>query len=117
MSRTFVQPGNSIDAVAPAGGVSSGDVVVVGSLVGVAETNAAEGETYALTLTGVHRLPKAVGAILAGAVVWFDAAAGKVVAATGIGLWPLGAAVAAAGTNDTEVLVRLNGVAVAAALA
>ena len=112
MAKSFVQPGDTIDAVAGVGGVKSGDVVVVGNLIGVAQTDALEGATYALSLTGVWRLPKATGAIDVGAKVWWDATVGNnVVNASGAGYWPIGCAVAAAGANDTTCLVRLDGVA------
>ena len=114
MAKTFVQPGDTIDAVAPVGGVTSGGVVVVGNLIGVAQSSALEAETYALALTGVWTLPKASGAILVGASVWWDSSGGNVANASGSGLYPLGCAVAAAGANDTTCLVRLDGVATAA---
>ncbi|MGA7452477.1 MAG: DUF2190 family protein [Rhodoplanes sp.] len=114
MAKTFVQPGDTVDPVAPVGGVKSGDVVVVGNLIGVAQTDALEGVSYALALEGVWRLPKASGAINAGAKVWWDAGNGNVANASGSGLFPLGCAVAAAGANDTTALIRLDGVATAA---
>ena len=104
MAKTFVQQGDTIDAVAGVGGVKSGDVVVVGNLIGVAQTDALEGASYALSLTGVWLLPKAAGAILVGAAVWWDATVGNnVVNASGAGYWPIGCAVVAAGSSDTTV--------------
>jgi predicted RecA/RadA family phage recombinase len=109
MSRTFVQPGNTIDAIAPAGGVKSNDGIVLGSLFGIAEVDAAEGETYSLTLVGVHRVPKATGGPLAaGALAYWDAAA-KNVTATAAGNTMIGAIVEQAASADTSALVRLNG--------
>lgn len=55
--------------------VKSGDVVVVGSLVGVAVADIAVGETGELGLTGVKSLPKAGVALAQGAVVYWDGAA------------------------------------------
>jgi predicted RecA/RadA family phage recombinase len=109
MSRTYLQPGNTIDAVAGVGGVKSGDAVVLGSLFGIAEVDAAEGETYSLTLVGVHVLPKATGAgINAGAKTYYDVSEKNCVALdTGNVL--IGAAVDTAGSSDTTVKVRLNG--------
>ena len=114
MAKTFVQPGDTVDAVAGVGGVKAGDVVLVGNLIGVAQTDAAEGVSYALALTGVWTLPKASGAILIGAQVFWDASAKNVVNASSAGLYPLGCATVAAGANDTTCIVRLNGVAVTA---
>ncbi len=109
MARTFVQEGNTIDAVAGVGGVKSGDVVILGALVGIAEVDAAEGATYALALTGVHKLAKAAGAgINAGAKTYWVTAA-KNCTATADSHTLLGACVETVGTDATSVLVRLNG--------
>lgn len=109
MARSFVQPGNTIDAVAGVGGVKSGDVVILGSLVGIAEVDAAESESYALNLTGVHKLAKATGAgINAGAKTYWQTATKDCTATAGSNTL-LGACVETAGTDATSVLVRLNG--------
>ena len=114
MATNFIQAGHRIDAVAGVGGVKSGDVVLVGNLLGVAQADAAEGVSYALALTGVWLLPKATGAILVGAAVFWDASAKNVVNASGAGLYPIGCATVAAGSSDATCLVRLDGVATAA---
>jgi predicted RecA/RadA family phage recombinase len=106
MSRTFVQEGNTIDAIASSGGVTSGSVQIVGAFVGIAEVDAAEGETYALTLVGCHRLPKAAGALNAGALAYWVDSPGNV---AGSGDTLLGAVVEYAASTDTSVIVRLNG--------
>jgi predicted RecA/RadA family phage recombinase len=113
MSRTFVQPGDTIDAVAPSGGVTVGVPVMFGALFGIPEVSAAEGETYSLTVVGVHRLPKAAVAMAAGAIAFFNTST-KAIGATGAGLFPIGAVIADAGSGDASVLVRLNGVAATA---
>jgi predicted RecA/RadA family phage recombinase len=116
MAKTYIQPGDVVTVTAPAGGVKSGDVLVVGNLIGICNIDAVEGAETELSLTGVWELPKATGQINAGAAVFFDNVTGhNVVNASGAGLFPLGVAVKAAGTNDATVRVRLNGVAVAAA--
>ena len=43
MSRTFVQPGNTIDAIAPVGGVKGGVPEMLGSFFGVPEVDRARG--------------------------------------------------------------------------
>ena len=114
--RTFVQSGNTIDAVAPSGGVVSGVPKVIGNLFGIPEVTAAEGETFAFTVVGCHRLPKAAGQILAGAKVWWDATTGHNVSnVTGSGFWPIGCAVEGVATDATEVVVRLDGIGLTAA--
>ena len=64
----------------------------------------------------MFELPKATGAAInAGQSVWWSATDKNIKAASASGLFPIGVAVRAAGTTDTSVRVRLNGIAVAAA--
>lgn len=113
--KNFIQSGHHIDITAPAGGVSSGDGVIVGSLFGIATTDAAEGETVLLTTTGVFDLPKLASAVIAaGDRVAWDVTAGQV-NLPGTGRFPIGIAIAAAGNGVAVVRVRLDGVATAAA--
>jgi predicted RecA/RadA family phage recombinase len=113
--KNFIQPGKVITVTAPSGGVSSGDGIVVGALFGIVTTDAAEAAMVEIALTGVFELPKASGQSNEGAAVWWDTSPGEVVNATAAGAFPIGVAVAAAGSSDTTVRVRLNGVSVVAA--
>ena len=110
MARTFIAPGNTVDAIAPGpGGVTSGVPLLIGNLFGVPEVTAAAGETFALNVVGVHRLPKATGGALEpGALAYWDASPGNVTG-TGASNYLVGAVVEHAGSDDTSVLVRLNG--------
>lgn len=113
--KTFIQNGHVITITAPAGGVSSGEGVLVGSLFGIAAYAALEGESVEIAIGGVFEMPKDPTAVLAiGDSVAWDAAA-KYVTAPGVGLYPIGAATAAAGPGVTTAAVRLDGVATAAA--
>jgi predicted RecA/RadA family phage recombinase len=67
-----------------------------------------------VSVKGVFELPKATGALNLGAAVSWDNVAHNVVSPAS-GKFPLGVAVKAAGSSDTTVRVRLNGVATAAA--
>jgi predicted RecA/RadA family phage recombinase len=59
MARPFVQPRNTIDAIAPGlGGIFTGVPLLTGNLFGIPEITAALGQTFALNLVGVHRVPK-----------------------------------------------------------
>ncbi len=113
--KNFIQNGDMISVTAPAGGIVSGQGIVVGSLFGVAAKAAAEGESVEIATVGVYELPKAPATVIAqGArVAWDDAA--KQVALPGVGMHPIGAAVLAAGNGPTTVRVRLDGVATVAA--
>jgi predicted RecA/RadA family phage recombinase len=73
--RNYRQSANTVTVVSPIGGVSSGDVVVIGSLIGVATASAVAGADLEFALTGAYLLPKATGggsAIAAGARLWWD---------------------------------------------
>ncbi|OHV26602.1 DUF2190 family protein [Rhizobium sp. RMa-01] len=110
--KNYVQRGDVVTATAPAGGVSSGDGVLISSLFGVAATTVDAGSEVELATTGVFDLPKASGAVTFGAPLYWDAAAEKVtaVASTTAGDNTLiGVAIAAAGVNASTVRVRLNG--------
>lgn len=56
--KNFIQNGDYIDVPGPSGGVSSGDLVKIGQLIGVAVVDADEGEMFSMAMTGVFELPK-----------------------------------------------------------
>ena len=64
MAKTFIQEGKVLDYVAPAD-IKSGDVVVIGQLVGVALDDIASGETGPVQVEGVWELPKLDTAVIA----------------------------------------------------
>jgi predicted RecA/RadA family phage recombinase len=83
MAQNFIQDGKTIDYVVPAGGVTSGDIVVMeDNLVGVALVTGAEDDEVSVMLQGVFDLAKASGAISAGAKVYWDADNGNVTTTT-----------------------------------
>ena len=96
-------------------GCKSGDLIIVGAIAGVAAYDAAAGEEVEVTVVGVFTLPKGSGQITEGAAVWWNATNSEIANATGLGLFPVGVAVRAAGSSETTVLVRLSGVPVVAA--
>jgi predicted RecA/RadA family phage recombinase len=110
--KNFVQKGNVVTVAAPSGGVVSGEMVLIGSLFGVAATTQAEGSPVELALTGVFDLPKVTGAISVGAPIYFDVSADKVddTHDTGTNL-RVGIAVEAALEAAATVRVRLDGAA------
>ncbi|QKV20247.1 DUF2190 family protein [Oricola thermophila] len=59
--KNYVEPGNTITVPAPAGGVTSGQPVAVGSLRGFAAATAAEGEDVAIVRAGVFTVTKEAG--------------------------------------------------------
>lgn len=113
--KNFIQNGDMISVTAPAGGIASGEGIVVGSLFGVAAKAAAEGESVEIATVGVFELPKAPATVIGqGArVAWDDTA--KQVVLPGVGLFPIGIAITAASNGATVVRVRLDGVSTVAA--
>lgn len=107
--KNFVQKGDVVTLAAPAT-VTSGSGVLVGKLFGVANTDAASGADVTVSLEGVYDLPKATGAITAGALVYWDNTA-KNVTTTSTSNTLIGAAVVAAASGDATARVRLNGIA------
>jgi predicted RecA/RadA family phage recombinase len=113
--KNYIQEGGMITVAAPAGGVTSGNGVVIGALFGIASKTAAAGETVTLATDGVFDLPKLASAVIAAGdpVAWDDTA--KQVNVPDTGLYPIGIAIEAASNGATIVRVRLDGIATAAA--
>lgn len=113
--QNFIQNGHIIRVKAPAGGIASGEGLIVGNIFGIAAFSSAEGDPVELGTTGVYQLPKASAAVLTvGARVAWDNVA-RNVNVPGTGRFPIGIATEAAGNGTTSVAVRLDGVATAAA--
>lgn len=106
--KNFVQRGENLTLNAPAA-VLSGAGVLVGSIFGVANGDAALGAPVVLSTTGVFDLPKKTADDMpVGAVVYWDETAGEVTL-TATGNTKIGVAIAAAGVGVTSARVRLNG--------
>ena len=113
--KNYVQNGDYITFTAGAT-ITSGMIVKVGSLFGVALTDVANGSTGTLALRGVFTLPKTTGggtAIAAGGPAYFDtsvAATGAVNGDTESAANPLcGYAIAAAADGAATAQIRLLG--------
>lgn len=106
MVARYVQRGESIDFT-PEADVAAGDVVKVGSLVGVAKLDVRAGELGALALVGVYEVATGGAEVAAGEAVSVDLATGRVAAAGAAGAVKIGHAVAAAKASDASVCVRL----------
>ncbi|MGD9663806.1 MAG: DUF2190 family protein [Novosphingobium sp.] len=118
MAKNFIQPGDTLELVAPAGGVVSGTGYVIGALFVVALGDAAAGELFRGKVDGVWELPKAAAVTPAqGAIAYWDDAAKTVTGASAVGLFPIGTFTAAAAGADAAAFVRLDGVATVAAAA
>jgi predicted RecA/RadA family phage recombinase len=102
---SYVQRGDVLDYT-PASAVAAGDVVVIGSLVGVAPVAIAANAMGSLAIDGVWSMPCATGATGAqgSAISWY-AVSGVAHASTGTAAGKLAKARAA---GDTTVHVVLN---------
>lgn len=108
--QNFSQPGVNITVAAPVGGVTSGQLVIVGSLIGVASTTQAAGANVEIATTGVYELPKvAADDIAVGDLLYWDSAQSKLTRIPATGSKPLvGVAVKAAGAGATTVRCKLG---------
>ena len=116
MSTTQWQPGHVLDVTLDACTTyDSGDVIVLGSLVGVATKDMAASDTEAVQISGVHILPKVTGALTQGEKIYWDVDATNVALGTGGftsssggNIGPSYAAYDAA-SGDATVKVLING--------
>ncbi len=105
------QDGRIVDHVLAAD-CASGDVIVKGSLVGIAVTGGKTGETIALAIEGVFALKKLSTAVIAdgnAALIWDVSAKQVIVASAATGdVTGFGVAIGAYGNPSTEALVKLT---------
>ena len=105
--RNYVQPGNSLAIAVPyAGGILSGQGVLVGALFGVAAVDGAQNAIIEAATQGVFDITKEPAlAITAGARVFWDNTNRRI---TTTGNFQVGIASLAALAADTTVRVWLN---------
>jgi predicted RecA/RadA family phage recombinase len=110
MAKNYLHRGDVVTLTAPAGGVTSGQGFVSGTLFGVAQYDAAAGAQVEAGLVGCWLLPKPNSAVsfAEGAPVFWDNGTG-LCKASATGFYLIGAATVAAGATDATVAVRLNG--------
>ena len=102
----YVQKGEAVD-YRPTENVAAGDVIVQGSLVGVARLDIEAGTLGSLAVVGGFDAPKAFGEIAVGTPLYWDAE-NKQASVTQSGKQYLGKSVAFAADNDEVVRVLLN---------
>ena len=108
MKATYYQRGETLDYTA-AKKLEAGDVVSLGSRIGVAAEPVSAGQVGHVHVVGVFAMTKAnTEEIKQGAAVYYDAAA-EAITATADGNTPAGYAAADAATTATSVLVKLLG--------
>tara|TARA_R110002073_G_scaffold120601_1_gene262646 strand:- start:19895 stop:20233 length:339 start_codon:yes stop_codon:yes gene_type:complete len=110
----MVQDGRLLTVTAPAT-IVSGQFVKVGSIFGVAQSDAASGADVVIDTQGVYTLPKNAPLVIsAGDPVYWDVADAEF-NKTALANWYCGVCAVAALSADTTVAIRLNGTFPAAA--
>ena len=110
MATNFVQPGRHIPVTAPTGGALSGEGVLIGTLFGVAQYDAAEGAEVEILTEGVVEIGKTSAlAIGVGDRLFWDAT-NKVVNKTATAQVCVGVAVSAAANPSNIVRIKLGAV-------
>jgi predicted RecA/RadA family phage recombinase len=105
--KNYVQLGDTLTMPSPAD-VTSGAVVIVGALIGIASGDALSGADLDLVTRGVFTVPKVnAQAIGLGAVVYYDSTT-KLATTTASGNTRLGIATAAAANPSASVNVKLG---------
>jgi predicted RecA/RadA family phage recombinase len=106
--KNFVQNGKTIE-VTLAAAILSGAAMLIGALVGVAVTSGGIGDVVAFELEGVFTLPKAVGAVSQGAILYWDDTAKNVTTSAASGAnTKIGHAWASALSGDATIDVKLS---------
>jgi len=109
MANNYVQEGGRMTVIAPAA-VTTGGLVLIGQMFGVAQGNAASAANVVIQTGGVHSLRKLNGAstsFAAGANVYWDSTnSNATVSATSN--TRIGVAAVAAANADVAITVRLN---------
>lgn len=107
MTTKFVQPGEVIDYTAGAN-IASGQVVLMGSRIGVALKAIANGETGPMQVTGVFNIAKLSTDNMAhGALLYWDNTNSRLTT-TASGNTLAGFAAAAAAASTTSVNIKIN---------
>jgi predicted RecA/RadA family phage recombinase len=104
--KNYIQEGRHIDVSAPAN-ATSGNLVVIGSLAGVANTTVLSGESLSISCDAVFELPKSAIALAVGAPVYAAAGVAQPVTATDSDT-KVGIVVRAAIIGDATVWVRIS---------
>jgi predicted RecA/RadA family phage recombinase len=106
--KAYVQPGRSLTVSAPAGGVLSGQGVLIGTLFGIAQYDAVEGAEVEILTEGVVEIPKTSALqIEVGDRLFWDAT-NKVVNKTATAQICVGVAVSAAANPSASVRMKLG---------
>ena len=105
---TYVSEGNSIPYTPSGSSLSAGQVVDLGTFVGVAITDIADGQTGALAIEGIFDFAKYTGNTFSiGDIVYWDEGTNTATSTSGYSEATIGKAVKAAVSGDSTVRVKL----------
>lgn len=104
----FVSEGNTIDYTPSGSALSAGQVVDLGTFVGVAITDIADGVTGALAIEGIFDFAKYTGQSFAvGDIVYWDEGTNTATSTSGYSEATIGKCVKLAASGDSTVRVKL----------
>lgn len=107
---TYWQKGQSIDYTNPSEAkISAGDVIPLGTRIGIAGTDIPAGGTGSVATEGVFVFPTSGNEITLGASVYWDKASGVITATSGDNTVPAGWCVEACTASAASVKVKLLG--------
>lgn len=107
MATNYIQEGKALNYTPSGADVSSGDLVVIGTIAGIAKTDIADGKTGAVHVSGVFSVAKASGAVSQGAKLYWSSANSNLTT-TASGNTLVGVAAAAALSGDATIPLLLN---------
>lgn len=109
--KTFIQHGDCLTVIAPAGGTVSGELYKVGAIIGVAATTEVAGAPVVLKLEGVFGLTKtSAQAWAVGDLVYMNTTSRSLTNVSATGLVLVGVATEVATNPSATGACRLNGV-------
>ncbi len=107
MATNYIQEGKALNYTPSGADVSSGDLVVIGTIAGIAKTDIADGKTGAVHISGVFSVAKASGAVSQGAKLYWNSSNSNLTT-TASGNTLVGVAAAAALSGDATIPLLLN---------
>lgn len=107
MATNYIQEGKALNYTPSGADVSSGDLVIMGAIAGIAKTDIADGKTGAVHISGVFSVAKASGAVSQGAKLYWSSANSNLTT-TASGNTLVGVAAAAALSGDATIPLLLN---------
>ncbi len=107
MSTNFIEKGEVLNYTATTKDIASGDLVIIGTIAGVAKTDITIGGTGSVHIAGVYSLPKAADAIVQGTKVYWSNA-NRNITTTKADNTLIGVAANNAISSDAQVHVILN---------